>query len=99
MRMQHYLKKGIERINRTGWTPGDIGMYDSNAPACLLASMGTEYGETKAVVALADTIRHECDRHTLYGDVQTVWAHNDLCLHTQEDALLILKKALYEVGS
>lgn len=99
MNVQDQLSAGIERIHRTGWGVDDDGMYHADAPACLLASLGTGYNDTLAARALARTIRQDCLPCVEKGldDVMTVWYHNDDHMQSQEDALLILKKALHSV--
>lgn len=99
MNVHDKLSAGIERIHRTGWGVGDDAMNHKNAPACLLASIGTGYNETPATSALAETIRQDCRpcAEKEVDDVMTVWYHNDDHVQSQEDALLILKKALHSV--
>lgn len=97
MNAAEQLEKGIENLQRRGWTVGDAGMWRDDVPACLLASMGAPYRSTEATATLAGIISRECDAHITTDELMLVAFHNDVCLKSGEDAILLMKKALAEV--
>jgi hypothetical protein len=108
MNAQDQLISGINRIHDVGW--GKFDLETASGSVCLLGAIGTrmdEYGcyeQTPGAEVMSRAILKECelcadrvDRYRPMEPTEIVYSHNDVCRHTQEDALLILKKALEEV--
>lgn len=106
------LTAGIKRI-QSGWIKGDLADEEGFClVGALNAGMDYEnaYTVTPGIEKVCAEIVTECDicaekyalmvadwPEYLLKESDVVWSHNDWHISSQEDALLILKKALAEV--